>query len=151
MAGVGFHIEIQGLARVNDRLNRLIENDAQKQLLEIVGATSESQTRRRISEDKTSPDGEPWADWSKDYAKTRHSGHSLLENEGDLLDSIQYQVSGGEVAIGSNLDYAAIRQFGGAEVGRPNDPAREYLGISDADHDELIDVINDWATGLMSE
>ncbi|WP_178860822.1 phage virion morphogenesis protein [Thiomicrorhabdus cannonii] len=149
MAGVGLHFDNTDLQRIQIRLNNLVGRDAQAELLENVGAIAESQTRHRISDEKRSPDGEPWAAWSDGYAKTRHSGHRLLENEGELLDSIQYQVSGNEVVVGSNLIYAAIHQYGGAEVGRPGLLARPYLGISDANQDELDAVLESWMQGLM--
>ncbi len=103
-----------------------------RNLLGAVGAELESQTRRRIAEEKESPEGKPWAAWSEGYARTRHSGHGLLVGEGALLDSIAYAVSSdGSVVVGSNLVYAAIHQFGGAEAGKPGlPPARPYLGLS---------------------
>lgn len=149
MAGVGLHIDNSALQRVHIKLNRLIGRDAQSELLETVGSVTESQTRRRLSQEKSSPDGTPWADWSDDYAKTRHSGHSLLENEGELIDSIQYQVNGNEVVIGSNLIYAAIQHYGGAGVGRPGLVERPYLGVSQDNHDELEGVLESWMQGLM--
>lgn len=149
MAGVGVHFDNRDLQRIQIKLNGLIGRDAQSELLDTIGAVTESQTRRRISEEKRSPDGDPWAEWSDDYAKTRHSGHSLLENEGELLDSIQYQVSGDEVVTGSNLIYAAIQHYGGAEVGKPGLVERPYLGISQDNQDELEAVLESWMQGLM--
>ena len=150
MAGVGFHIDNQGLDGIGIKLNQLMGRNAQAELLETIGAVIESQTRRRIATEKQSPDGEPWADWSADYAKTRDSGHSLLENEGELLDSIQYQVNGDQVITGSNLIYAAIQQYGGAEVGSPGLIGRPYLGLNEDNRDELEQVIS-WMQDLMSK
>lgn len=149
MAGVGLHFDNSDIQRIEIKLNRLIQSDAQTELLETVGAIGESQTRRRISSEKRTPDGEAWTDWSDDYAQTRHSGHSLLENEGELLDSIQYQVNGDEVAVGSNLIYAAIQHYGGAEVGKPGLMARPYLGVSADNQDELEAVMADWMNDVM--
>lgn len=141
MAGTGIRIELQGLPHIDAVLGRLANADL-RPLLDALGAEVETQTRRRISEEKTSPDGTPWTPWSESYAATRHGGQSLLQSEGHLRDSIQYQLlsdNEAEVAAGSNLAYAAIHQFGGEEVGK-NVPARPYLGLSDADVDDLAAV-----------
>ncbi|WP_051145190.1 phage virion morphogenesis protein [Thiomicrorhabdus sp. Kp2] len=149
MAGVGLHFDNTDLQQAQIKLNGLLDRNAQSELLDTIGSITESQTRRRISEEKQSPDGAPWAEWTDDYAQTRHSGHSLLENEGELLDSIQHQSSGSEVITGSNLIYAAIQHYGGAEVGRPGLVARPYLGLSQNNRDELESVLENWMQGLM--
>ena len=95
------------------RAMHAIENLNKHELLDELGAEVESQVRRRIHDEKHSPEGIPWPAWSPAYAKTRHGNQSLLQGDGGLLDSIQYVVSGGEVEIGSNLPYAAIHNEGG--------------------------------------
>lgn len=148
MAGTGVRIELQGLSGVNAVLDRLANADL-RPLLDALGSEVETQTRRRISEEKTAPDGAPWAPWSDAYAATRHGGQSLLQSEGHLLDSMHYQVIGGDVVeVGSNLVYAAIHQFGGEEVGR-NIPARPYLGLSDENIDDLAALASDVVAGWL--
>lgn len=110
-------------------------------LLEDVGAEVESQTRRRIQSEKTAPNGEAWDPWSESYAETRHGGHSLLQGEGALLDSIQHLVEGNETVIGSNMVYARAQQEGNP---KQNLPAREYLGLSPENVRDVDDVMNDW-------
>ena len=88
-----------------------------------VAAVVESQTRRRIQEEKEAPDGTPWADWSPGYAETRHSGQSLLQGESELLDTIFGEQRGDDAVVGSPLIYAAIQQDGGADAGKPGLPA----------------------------
>lgn len=147
MAGTGLEIRIESdaVGRLNRRISELAARLTDfRPLLESVGAEIESQTRRRISEENAAPDGTPWQPWSDDYAETRHGGHSLLEGEGELLDSIQYLVEGDRVVVGTNLVYGAIHQFGGDEVGIPI-PARPYLGIGPENEEDLEAVINDWA------
>lgn len=123
--------------RALDRLSRL----RTRELGEAVGAVVESQTRRRISEEKTAPDGTPWAPWSSEYAKerSRRGGGSLLERSGALVDSIAFEVSGDEVIVGSPLEYAGAHQDGTDAI-----PARPYLGLSDANVDEVVRVIEDY-------
>ena len=147
MAGTGLEIRIE--SKAVDRLNRRISELAAGltdfgPLLESIGAEVESQTRRRIAEEKAAPDGTPWQPWSDAYAETRHGGHSLLEGEGELLDSLQFLVGSDRVEIGSNLIYAAIHQHGGDEVGIPI-PARIYLGISPENENDLLAILDDWA------
>ncbi|KAB7624324.1 phage virion morphogenesis protein [Alkalilimnicola sp. S0819] len=142
MAGTALKFDLNQLRSLDKRLEKLGDLDREG-LLEGLGAEGESQTRRRIQEEKRGPDGAAWPDWSARYAGTRHGGHSLLLGEGDLLDSIQSRVSGGRVEWGSNLVYAAIHQFGGAGVGS-NIPERAYLGISSANEEDLDAVVDDW-------
>ena len=147
MAGTGLDIRIEseGLDRLNQRLSRITAGLSDfRQLLADVGGVVESQTRRRISEEKASPEGAAWKPWTEAYAESRHGGHSLLEGEGELLDSIQFLVEGDRVEIGTNLIYGAIHQFGGAEVGI-NIPARPYLGIGPANEDDLVAELDEWA------
>ncbi len=127
--------------RINDlgRLNKI-------GLLDSVFSEIDTQTRRRLRTEKASPDGVPWAAWSEEYAKTRRAGQSKLMSEGNLDDSlapfIYLDGSGGE--FGSNLPYAAIQQFGGAEVGKPGLPAREYLGFSGENLDDIEAVVDNF-------
>ena len=111
MTGVALQYDLSGIDGLNRRIAKLsrVERD---ELLDTIGAVVASQTRRRIESEKSAPDGTPWPAWSDRYAATRHSGQSLLMGEGDLADSIDHQVSGDDVDVGSNLIYAAIHQFG---------------------------------------
>ncbi|UMB67054.1 phage virion morphogenesis protein [Citrobacter freundii] len=93
---MGITVEVRGDQKFQDirrAIERLADQSLQQELLESIGAVVESQTRRRISSEKSSPAGEKWQDWSDSYAKTRHSNQSLLQGNGDLLDSIQYVVT----------------------------------------------------------
>ncbi|WP_052265417.1 phage virion morphogenesis protein [Ruegeria sp. ANG-R] len=94
------------------------------------------------------PDGKPWAPLSESQIRRRQKKYgnapmTILRMRGHLAGSINYQVSGGSLKIGTGKvveDYAAIHQFGG-EAGRGLTaviPARPYLGFSDADM-ELIE------------
>ena len=140
MAGAGVHIDLSGLRLIQRRLDALGGFDAHA-LLDVIGATVESQTRRRISEEKSAPDGAAWPDWSEEYAATRHGKNSLLEGEGDLIGSLDHQVAGNEVEVGSNLIYAAPHQFG---FEKRNIPARPYLGLGPGDEAELEEDILAW-------
>ncbi|WP_299773166.1 phage virion morphogenesis protein [uncultured Tateyamaria sp.] len=99
------------------------------------------------------PDGTPWAPLSEAQRQHRQKKYgnapmTILRMRGHLAGSINYQVSGGSLKIGTGKeaeDYAAIHQFGG-EAGRGLKaviPARPYLGFSDAD----MDLIEEEAEG----
>ncbi|MEM7046990.1 MAG: phage virion morphogenesis protein [Pseudomonadota bacterium] len=145
MAGTTIHIDLGALESINKRLATLTRADTHG-LLETIGAAVESQTRRRMTEDKTGPDGAAWDDWSPKYAATRHGGHSLLESQGHLVDSIHFAVEGDQVRIGSELVYAATHQHGDESR---NIPARPYLGLSEQDRNEIKDVADDYLRSLV--
>ncbi len=147
-----FLVEARGLAGIEAILGRLVD-PALDDLLDRLGAEGESQTRRRISSEKTAPDGAPWEAWTAAYAKTRHGGNALLEGEGDLYDSIQSDTQGADaVAWGSNLAYAAIHQHGGLPGMPPGPagiPARPYLGISAENAADLLGIATEWVEELL--
>ena len=149
MAGVTLTQDTKGLEDLAERLNQLASADYDN-LLEQIGSTVESQTRRRLSEEKEAPDGSPWEPLSNDWAarKSQRSSGGMLEYQGHLLDSIAYQVTGDEVEIGTGLIYGAIHQLGGESVGKPI-PARPYLGLSSDNENELNEVIEAWLNQLL--
>ena len=140
MSGAGVQVNLAADPRILARLERLAEFDLGP-LLEGIGMEVETQTRRRIQDEKTTPDGGSWPEWSADYAKTRHSGHSLLQGEGHLLDSITYEVTGDSVLVGSPLVYAATHQFGAPAR---NIPPREFLGLTGQDYEDVVGMVEDY-------
>lgn len=147
MAGVGLRADFSAVRRAAQRIEQLGQFD-RNQLLDVIGGTVESQTRRRIEEDKAAPDGSAWPDWSDEYKETRHGGHGLLENEGDLIGSIGFSVyfASDEVEVGSNLIYAATHDQGDEDRGIPQ---RQFLGLSNDDRDELDDVVDRFIDSLI--
>ncbi|TNC80709.1 MAG: phage virion morphogenesis protein [Oleiphilus sp.] len=78
-------------------------------------------------ENERAPDGTPWIPSQRD-GKT-------LQDKGHLRDSLTYvlAIQESNVEIGSNMDYAAIHQFGG-HAGKNHSvkiDARPYLGLND--------------------
>jgi len=174
---MGIAVEVYGaekLAQMRMAIEKLSDSSLQQELLESIGAVVESQTRRRITDEKTSPAGERWEEWSPGYRKTRNGNQGLLQGNGDLLDSIQYVVERGHVRVGSPLSYSGVHQDGfsgsvqvsahsrlvhqafgralrhpvwqsvGAHNRMMNIPQREFLGLSTANSDELMRVIGDF-------
>lgn len=62
--------------------------------------------------------------------------------ENDLLTSVQNYTTGTEARVGTPLVYGAIHQLGGS-TGRGTIPARAYLGLSEADRDEVVELVVD--------
>lgn len=135
MTGIALTVDVRDLQRLQQRLAKLTDLTP---ALAAIAAYGESSTRKRLSDDKTAPDGSAWEPWSPAYAKTRGPEHSLLENRGDLIDSIVHDSDADQAVWGSNLIYAATQQLGDA---RRNIPAREYLGLSEDDIDEILDLV----------
>lgn len=142
MAGVVIEVSPDGLSQIPDALARMGAEAAQA-LPEILAGVLENQTRARLSDDKQSPDGTPWAAWSEPYARTRHGGHRLLESEGFLHDSIYGERAGDTAVVGSPFVQAAVHQFG-SDRAEGGIPARAYLGISKANGAELQEIVLDW-------
>jgi phage virion morphogenesis protein len=145
MSGVGMQWQLVDFAELQRRVDAISDMDT-RHLMDSIGAEVTTQTQRRISDEKTSPDGVAWPKWSDAYAKTREGGQSLLLNEGDLVRSITHvvELGGREVDVGSNLVYAKIQNFGGAKVGKPNLPAREWLGLSNENKRDVQMVSSDF-------
>jgi phage virion morphogenesis protein len=142
MFGVSVSLDFSELDRFAELLGDIGDFDRNALLVDL-GAVTESQIRNRLSNEKTTPDGVAWPEWSDTYKATRHGNHSLLEGSGDLIDSIQpTDPSGDMIFVGSNLEYAARQNFGDDDDG--GIPAREYLGFSDDNIDELLDVAEDF-------
>jgi len=98
-------------------------------------------------EAEQAPDGTPWK-------KTRRGG-KILQDQGNLSDSITHAATKDSVAVGTNLIYAGTHQFGA--VIKPKNakmlafkigggmvfakqvtiPARPFLGVNADDQDEM--------------
>ncbi len=129
MAGVAFEADFSVAARALDRLTE----DQLAIVADKIAEMMEGQTTIRIMDEKTAPDGTPWAPWSEAYAKTRNKRgiefQTLLVGEGNpgLLESIQNYSTGLTAVVGTNQPYGATHQFGSANGATP---ARPYLGLS---------------------
>lgn len=144
MAGIELTIEVADLDAINAQLLSL--DSVIPDMLPSLAVLVESQTRRRIAEEQTGPDGKPWPAWSLDYAMTRRPGQSLLMASGDMLDSIAGEVTANDaITVGSDKVQAALMQFGGTAnmaAGPAAVPARPFLGLSDDNLNEVADLVS---------
>jgi phage virion morphogenesis protein len=100
------------------------------------------------------PDGAAWAPNKPGTRKEKKGPRKPLIDTGILADTIHWQlIDGGQgVMVGSNR-YAAIilaaLQFGTDQAGRGHNitiPARPYLGLSAADKDAVVRVLQNFLT-----
>ncbi|WP_428527152.1 phage virion morphogenesis protein [Roseibium sp.] len=121
-------------------------------LLDPIGALVTSQTQRRIDVEKSSPDGAPW--------EPNREGSETLVESGALRDTIDYEVTGMAVEVGSPLIYAAVHQMGATIVSKEAKalvftvggktvfaqkvtiPPRPYLGLSPVNRMEIENLVD---------
>ncbi len=158
MSGIQIIQTLEGLDVAIDFAARL-ENEQLGELRDSVGVLIEGQTKRRIRDEKTSPDGSPWPDNGRD--------NPIMVESGALADSIFSSVSGEEIQIGTPLIYGAQRHFGGiikaknaprlvfsisgktVAVPQVEQLARPFLGLSSENSDELEMMLADYLGGLV--
>lgn len=135
-----------GLDRMVGALGRLARAPL-GDLLALLGGDLEASTRQRIAVEKTAPDGSAWPPWSAAYAARRPAKGGLLELDGQLIDSIEWELEGlAAVSVGSRMIYALVHQLGDD---RRNIPERPYLGLSDADEETLQATADAWLGRVM--
>ncbi|MGX1100251.1 phage virion morphogenesis protein [Amorphus sp. MBR-141] len=123
-------------------------------MMEDIAALGESQTRRRITDEKTAPDGTPWPpNWK---------GSSILHETGrNLLDSVASSASSDVAEWGASWEFAHVHQDGmeivpvkgdrlafflGSRFVTPKKvtiPARPFVGISAENEEEIIALVTD--------
>ena len=105
-----------------------------------IGEAMLNRTRERFNS-QTAPDGSPWAALSPGYAQRKKSNKDkILTLFGNLRGLLNYRAGPREVRIGTPLIYGATHQFGNPNL---NIPARPFLGLSQSDEQELLDILND--------
>ena len=79
--------------------------------------------------------GKKWTPLSKSTKKqkSKKGYKKILQNRGHLAESIDFEASKDKLILGTNVEYAAIHQFGG-EAGKNHSakiPARPFLPIDE--------------------
>lgn len=124
-------------------------------LMDLIGTVLVNGAVERIGQTNVSPDGTPWP---KSLRAQLEEGVTLHDS-GQLMRSITHEAAPNQVVVGSNMIYAGIHQTGGviraktakglaftlangesAVVGSVTIPARPYLGISEAEREEIEEV-----------
>lgn len=97
----------------------------------------------------------PWAPLSPvTIGRKRKNKNKILVLDG-LLRRLHYQADNNGVRIGTERIYGAVQQFGarqgdfgrtrrGAPIPWGDIPAREYIGLSETDRGDILDIIDEW-------
>lgn len=132
-----------------------------------IGMALVASSEKRM-DDGVSPDGSAFAPRSpvtiKHYERNKISFGGVLHKSGKLRQNIFHTYGPEHVEIGTNEPYAAVMQFGaaqgqfGAFIGKDkkgrdhfhsipwgNIPARPFLGVSQQDEIDILDILAEWA------
>lgn len=117
--------------------------------LKEIGEVLVESTKQRF-ESGMGPDGSQWPDNSA-VTIDRKGRNKPLVDEGTLMESIRKELVGNNtLEIGTGLGYGAMQQFGGTKAEFPflwgDIPARPFLGLSDADREEILKIVEDHLT-----
>lgn len=124
--------------------------------LQEIGEYMIQSTRERFGTG-TAPDGTPWVENSPLTLSRKKGTQPLIGETKRLSTEFSYFIGNNELTFGSPLEYAAVQQFG-AEQGKfgrgkyesregsfpipwGDIPARPFIGISDQDQMEILDII----------
>ncbi|MDA8123517.1 MAG: phage virion morphogenesis protein [Deltaproteobacteria bacterium] len=158
-------VEDSGIREALSRLAAKVRNLAPA--MKNIGEYLQRSTWERFDAQKD-PSGKPWAKLKASTLARKKTSKILIESS-RLRDSIVYHADNDQVEVGTNVVYAAIHQFGGKTaprtirptrkkalfwpgashpVGAVNHPgsqipARPFLGVSDEDKAEILDIIRD--------
>ena len=149
MAGAILEVRGEELTKLNARLGTFfarVKKPAEG--MKVLASTLVSQTKGRILDERSSPEGVAWAGWSKKYAKTRHGNHKLLQAEGNLWKDLSPDHGDDFAQAYTSMIYGRIHQAGSPATDKngrdQNIPARPYLGLSPDNAAELESVFSAW-------
>lgn len=150
---VSITMDVTGLEGVLKTLRPIFDFEP-TELMTAIAALGESQTRRRISEEKTAPDGTPW--------EPNSQGTPILVETGQhLLYSVAWTASASEAEWGAAWEHAHVHQNGAVIVPKNakalvfqlggktvaaksvSIPARPFVGLSPENEQEIIDLVTD--------
>ncbi|MCX5512277.1 phage morphogenesis protein [Kaistia algarum] len=153
MDGIGLVIDT-GALEYATRLVSGLGDFERRDLLSSIGALGESQTRRRIVDEKTGPDGTPWP--------PNREGTPILVRSGQhLLASVSWIAGSDEVQWGAGWEYAHVHQDGMTIVPKTAQrlvftsggkkvhakkvtiPPRPFVGLSSDNIAEIEELVSD--------
>lgn len=135
MAGAAFKMNLKPFMGTVKKAARRVAD--RQTMAEEIGEMLVSSVLTRFQKG-VGPDGEAWEPLKK------REGQPLVD-KGRLRSSVGYEATATAVAVGTNLVYGAIHQFGG-QAGRNRAvtiPERPYLGFSEEDTTEAREIIQD--------
>ena len=144
MAGSIYKVEFD-FTELEKFINSL-SNFNPAELLDNIGALVQEQTEMRF-ESETDPDGKKWVKWSSKYQKSG-KGINILRNTQRLFGSINYQVKGNQVEVGSNVEYSATHNYGDKSR---NIPKRTFLGMGEQNQKDVDNLVKLYIEDLSNE
>ncbi len=167
-------IKYEGRAIQSALAKTLATLDKPEPMLKRIGMDLADSTMKRFATGK-GPDGAPWAANSPTTLSRYSAGFSrkkngsltkrsmaklagkkpLIGESSDLSTSIEWQLQGRTIMVGSRLQYAAVQQFGAkagslwrgtgnARAPWGDIPARPYLGLSAKDERSIMEIVRDY-------
>jgi phage gpG-like protein len=130
-------LEVRGGQLIVDRLRALSRDmDNMVPAMKIVGLMVQRVIQRHFTSSKD-PEGAPWVPLAKaTLERRRNRGNAKpLIDTGRLVSSIAYRVTQSEVAVGTNVVYSAMQNFGSRD-GKV--PARRFVGVNAGDQAEIV-------------
>jgi len=154
MAGVYLEITRDTATPAVASAHAALEGDELQLMLDDIGFHLVNSTRDR-RERQVSPDGTPFEPLNPEYARKKrqtHPGRTILERDEHMIfDQFSHQVVGDELFVGTNAIYGAMHQFGGRGnipgVGWRHIPARPWLGLSEQDRTDVLDIAREHVEG----
>ncbi|TQF69559.1 phage virion morphogenesis protein [Pseudoalteromonas luteoviolacea] len=141
MAGVKLNLKFDD-RQLSTQLNQMVsELSNPKALHQDIGEYLQLSTAERWDKEQA-PDGSSWEGLkeSTKERKTKNKNSILREND-FLRDTLAYFADDDGVEFGSNRVQAALMQWGGSDDMAPGPaavPSRQFLGLSNEDEDEII-------------
>ena len=156
MSGVTLTVEALGIEEVESRLRRLmLAGQDLTPAMNDIGEHLLRTTRDRFDSEEA-PDGLPWKPLSESTkARKRRNADKILTLDGYLRGGLVYRSTAHSVEVGTPSIYGGTHQFGAEKgsfgstaTGTPIPwgaiPERPVFGVSDADSDEMTDIVRDF-------
>ncbi len=161
MPGARIQIDVTGIDTAERRLAQLAAagRDLTPAMADI-GDYLVRSTRERFR-DEQDPDGNAWAPLSEfTRARKKRNPEKIGTEEGHLSGQIAFQASATDVLVGSGRIYAGTFQFGaekgafgttgaGSPIPWGDIPARPFVGLSDADRDEITTLVVQYLSDML--
>jgi len=115
---IKLQIGLQGASEVERAFKQLADlGEDPEPLLKQIGQYELNETKERFYEMR-GPDGQPWAPLALATIlhKKQNKDRILVESQ-RMFNSLNWHVSRHELALGTNVEYAPVQQFGGAAFG----------------------------------
>ena len=152
MAGAILEVRGEELTKLNARLGTFfarVKKPAEG--MKVLASTLVSQTKGRILDERTSPEGVAWKAWTAKYKKSvlkKGGSRDLLQAEGNLWKDLSPDHGDDFAQAYTSMIYGRIHQAGSPATDKngrdQNIPARPYLGLSPDNAAELESVFSAW-------